>query len=309
MKQLSDYFNATYGKEKEPFGDFSEGKTPFVSSGDIDNGVVGFFDVEPIYKNVISVARTGSVGSSFFHPYQCVINSDCIVLDPKEELSQEEMLLFVSLLRKNIFRYSYARKVTPSRLLKTLVPDIENFKDISKIVDFQKKMDAMSSGYSNKIIDLSKRDWRWFSLGELFDIKKGRRLTKEDMRLGKTPFIGSSEFENGVTAYIDKEPIHKANTISVTYNGSVAEAFYQPHDYWASDDVNVLYAKFPLNPYIALFIVPLIRKEKYRFSYGRKWHLERMNESKIKLPVDMDGVPDWKFMEDYIKSLPYSAGI
>ena len=25
----------------------------------------------------------------------------------------------------------------------------------------------------------------------------------------------------------------------------------------------------------------------------------------LKLPIDIDGNPDWQFMEDYIKSLPY----
>ena len=157
--------------------------------------------------------------------------------------------------------------------------------------------------------DIDTQKWQWATLGDVFDIKKGKRLTKEDMRPGGTPFIGSSELDNGVTAYIDSEPIHKGNTISVTYNGSVAEAFYQPHDFWASDDVNVLYPKFELNPYIAMFLVAIIRKEKYRYNYGRKWHLERMRESKIKLPVDANGNPDWRFMGEYIKSLPYSSGI
>jgi hypothetical protein len=34
-----------------------------------------------------------------------------------------------------------------------------------------------------------------------------------------------------------------------------------------------------------------------------------MQKSNIKLPIKSDGSPDWKFMENYIKSLPYSANI
>jgi hypothetical protein len=90
----------------------------------------------------------------------------------------------------------------------------------------------------------------------------------------------------------------------------VAEAFYQPVPYWATDDVNVLYPKgFKLTAATALFICTIIRMEKYRFNYGRKWHLERMRESVIKLPVTKTGDPDWEFMENYIKSLPYSSQI
>lgn len=308
MSKVADFFHASYGKVKAPFGEFNNGKTPFVSSGDTDNGVVGFFDVPPIYKNVISVARTGSIGSSFYHPYACAINSDCIVLDPKTSLTNEEMLAMVVFLRKNIYRYSYARKVTPRRLLETAIP--KDFQSIGKKVDFESVKRQLAPAALEKGINLESREWRWFLLDLLFDIKKGKRLTKENMRPGETPFVGSTELDNGVTAYIDEEPIHQKNTISVTYNGSVAEAFYQPKDFWASDDVNVLYPKnFSLNPYIGLFLCSIIRKEKYRYNYGRKWHLERMRESKIKLPVGNDGHPDWQFMEDYIKSLPYSSAL
>ena len=34
-----------------------------------------------------------------------------------------------------------------------------------------------------------------------------------------------------------------------------------------------------------------------------------MQKSNIKLPVISDGTPDWEFIENYIKSLPYSANI
>jgi DNA-binding XRE family transcriptional regulator len=57
----------------------------------------------------------------------------------------------------------------------------------------------------------------------------------------------------------------------------------------------------------AIFLTTLIRKEKYRYSFGRKWGIERMNESLIKLPIDPNGKPDWLLMETYIKSLLYSS--
>ena len=64
-----------------------------------------------------------------------------------------------------------------------------------------------------------------------------------------------------------------------------------------------------LTPSVGLFICALIRLEKFRFNYGRKWHLDRMKSSIIRLPVTKTGDPDWKFMERYIKSLPYSSQI
>ena len=88
-----------------------------------------------------------------------------------------------------------------------------------------------------------------------------------------------------------------------------ALGFYQAKEFWASDDINVLYPKFNLNKYAAMFICTIIEKEKYRYNYGRKWYAERMIESVIKLPIKMNLSPDWEYIESFIKSLPYSKNI
>lgn len=156
---------------------------------------------------------------------------------------------------------------------------------------------------SIKVAELETDKWDFFELNDLFIVKKGKRLTKADMDLGHTYFIGSSDSNNGLTAKIDIEPIFEENTLTVNYDGSVAESYYQPIPFWALDSVNVLYPRFKLNPFVGLFIVTIIRQEKYRFNYGRKWGKDRMEKSIIKLPIK-NGQPDYDFMEEYIKSLP-----
>ena len=144
--------------------------------------------------------------------------------------------------------------------------------------------------------------WKWFRYDEIFDIRKGKRLTKENMTEGSIRYIGAIDSNNGLSAYIGNDSqLHQGNTISVSYNGSIGFAFYQEKEFWATDDVNVLYPKFLLNRYIAMFLCHLIEREQYRFCYGRKWDLEAMNKSKIKLPVTQEGTPDWKYMEDFVK--------
>ena len=143
---------------------------------------------------------------------------------------------------------------------------------------------------------------------KLFKIKKGKRLTKADMSKGTTPFIGAIDGNNGLTALVGQEALHPANTITVNYNGNgIQEAFYQPDPYRCSDDVNVLYPLLDLSPEAAVFICTVIRQEKYRFNYGRKWNLERMEQSEISLPTDSAGDPDWTFMVNYVRALPFSS--
>lgn len=158
--------------------------------------------------------------------------------------------------------------------------------------------------------ELYPEKWKSFKLSDLFDLKKGKRLTKAEMKPGDVPFIGAIDNNNGLTAFVAQEALHPAGTLTVNYNGNgVADSFYQPVPFRCTDDVNVLHPKFEMTPAIALFIATVIRQEKYRFSYGRKWGLERMKVSIIKLPIAKGGVPDWNYMETYIKTLPFSAQI
>jgi len=163
--------------------------------------------------------------------------------------------------------------------------------------------------------------WVDFCLGRVFEIKKGKRLTKENITPGDLNFLGAIQGMNGVREKINEEPLFQGNCISVNYNGcGVGEAFYQKEPFWASDDVNVLFLRgHEMNETLAMFFNTIIRNEKYRFSYGRKWNKEQMEKTIVKLPARMvngkyiidekkfysdDGyIPDFSFMEEYILSL------
>lgn len=143
-------------------------------------------------------------------------------------------------------------------------------------------------------------------LGQPIRGKKGKRLTSEQQTDGSTPYIGAIDSNNGVANHIGQTPIHEGNTISLSYNGSIAEAFYQPEPFWATDDVNVLYMRPEvgvLTPAVGLFLCTILRLEKYRYSYGRKWTKEVMEATVIRLPVTDGGKPDWQWIESFVKSL------
>lgn len=141
-------------------------------------------------------------------------------------------------------------------------------------------------------------------IGELFEIKKGKRLTKSNMIPGEINFIGATDSNNGKTASIaNNTHIHPANTITVTYNGSVGKAFYQIAPYWASDDVNVLYPKFDMNEMQALyFLAPLMKKGK-QYAYSYKLTKEKMESDTIQLPINALGKIDFDFMSSRMHDL------
>lgn len=141
-------------------------------------------------------------------------------------------------------------------------------------------------------------------ISSIFNIKKGKRLTKDNMLPGSINFVGSTASNNGITATISNSSyIHDGNTITVTYNGSVGEAFYQSDRYWASDDVNVLNFKHELNESLALFMCASLRKSGKKYAYGYKWKKELMEKDKIILPMTSSGSIDYQFMETYIRAI------
>ncbi|TQI69025.1 restriction endonuclease subunit S [Clostridium sp. KNHs216] len=147
-------------------------------------------------------------------------------------------------------------------------------------------------------------NWEHFPISLFFNIAKGTRLTKADMKEGTIRFIGASSVNNGITAYISNdEHLHSKNTITVTYNGSIGEAFYQDERFWASDDVNILYPKFQMNKSIAMFFIPLIKKVGKQYAFIDKWKKEDMENEFIKVPVDLTGNPDFAYMESYMQNL------
>ncbi len=71
--------------------------------------------------------------------------------------------------------------------------------------------------------------WKPFVINEIFDISSGIRLTKDDMVPGDRAFIGASDANNGITAFVgNTNSSLDSNVLGVNYNGSVVENFYHP---------------------------------------------------------------------------------
>lgn len=212
-----------------------------------------------------------------------------------------------------------------------------HFSDDGFIPDWQFMEDYIKSLHYKPITTQNERnnstisanEWKEFRLEEIFNLRGGFYNKKpEHSSEGSFPFLGSTENNNGVTEYYNLDDIFvwdkvggqdntfdkkifDGNCIAVTVNGSVCNAFYQKEKFTCSHDITALYLiGHDMNQYIALFLCTIIMMDKYRWSYGRKPHdVKKFGQSLIKLPVDSDGNPDWQYMEDYIKGLPFGDRI
>lgn len=164
----------------------------------------------------------------------------------------------------------------------------------------------------------------------MFTVKGGYYNKKpEHSTEGAIPFLAATENNNGVTECYSIDDIKSwdkvgmpdcttnnklfdAPAIAVTVDGSVCNAYYQATKFTCSHSVSSLQPRdgHILSPREGLFCCTVIRNEKYRWSYGRKPHdVAKLSAMKIKLPITPSGDPDWNFMENYIKSIPYGDKI
>lgn len=333
----SIYKAKSYSKEELSFSDpLIDGKIPYITRTESNNSVEGFV-VNSEYEgledgNALIIGDTTATVSYQKEPF---IAGDHIVVIRAKWLNKYTGIFITTLLNKEKFRYCYGRAFIKELIENTKVclpvneigaPDYDYMEYFIKQLNY-KVITTKNKTNNNK---LNINNWKVFKFIDIFNIKKGFYNKKPEHNIeGDIPFLGATENNNGVTEYYsiqdikeasktgDKnnapitEKIFPAKALCVTNNGSVGFAFYQDKEFTCSHDVNPLYRKdgVEFNRYTALFIATVIMQDRYRWTYGRKWRPERMIKSTIKLPVDKQGNPDWNFMENYIKSLPYGDRI
>ncbi|GAH32960.1 unnamed protein product [marine sediment metagenome] len=113
---VSGDFHAT--RELDP------GPIPLISCGDVDNGLVGYFDIpaDKTYRNCVTVAYNGQPLTSKFHPYVFGAKDDVAVLLPRQEMPDTTLTYVAAMLNVMMWRYSYGRKCFREKLRNVRLP-------------------------------------------------------------------------------------------------------------------------------------------------------------------------------------------
>lgn len=288
---------------------------------------------QKIFSNCIAVTNNGSVGYAYYQekPFTCTHDVNPLYLKG-HEINPYIALFLCTIIEKERFRWAYGRKWRPIRMpsSKIKLPAIKNNKD-----EYEPDWQYMETFVKDQIIpqlpkkaqkvwlkkydqkpqqeakmELNTDEWKWFKYTDLFRISGSKTTPLEDLEgygKGEYPYVTTQAVNNGVEGYYNY-CTEKGGVLTVD-SAVLGFCSYQEKDFSASDHVEVLTPLFKMNKYIALFLTTIINKEQYRYSYGRKCSQIKLRKSRIKLPATPDGTPDWQFMEDYIKSLPYSRNL
>ena len=323
-------------------GMLSDGNDCFyVGAKKDDNGVMLHcaYDADLIQKGncIIFICNgQGSVGYANYMDVDFIGTTD-IVAGYNKNLNRYNGLFIATVLCQERPKYSFGRK-WKTHLKDTIIklpqtnqgePDWAFMERYIKTLRYKPLTTSTPNTSSN--FDVTK--WKFFYLKDICKITMGTKLdyavmTTENPSIN---FVGRSADNEGVVGKVDAieglKP-YKAGCISVALGGSLGSSFVQADDFYTSQNVAVLEFEKSVSLYAKLFVATCIKNEsKYKyFPFGRELNTHIRTDFGFTLPVkhNKDGsiiidserknskegyIPDWDWMTDYIKSLPYSDRI
>lgn len=173
---------------------------------------------------------------------------------------------------------------------------------------------------SNKL-DIQHIQWKSFKANEIFNLSRG--LSSGDVEISEDkdgndyiPYLRPSNNYSIHNGYVLKSEVND-NVIFPKFTlvmgntgaGSHTYTYLIAEEFVPNNNLTVLLPKQELNIYHKLFIINVIEHNRYRYNYGRIPSNERFLDSYLSFPVNDKGEPDWIFMENFIKTLPYSGSL
>ena len=314
----------------------------FVARTAEDNGVSAYVQtidsVIPQEAGLISVAGGGSVLSTFLQNEPFYSGRDLYTLEAKNKISDEAKMFIITVIEQNKYKYSYGRqanKTLPDLILKLPInnkgdPDYEFMEKYIKSLHNKPITTKIKPG---KAPNLNIYSWKSFQIKKIFTLMNGKGITQEeiDENPGDFAAVQSAEENNGVMGKIDLDYCKSMNytftekpCLTVARSGSAGFVSYQVFGCVVGDSAKILLLPDEIATETNyLFLQTLLTANRFKYSYGRKVTEDKYLNEYISLPIkyNTDGfpvidkthrfsddgfVPDWNFMDKYIKSLPYS---
>ena len=127
-----------------------------------------------------------------------------------------------------------------------------------------------------------------FKLKDLFSyIDTGSFHVSGDLDQGIVPLISCKTIENGTEGLFEIDENTFENCITIASDGSwPMTSFYHSYNFAAKDNVIVCRPNENLNLKAILFITAQLNSQIWRFSYGRKCYLNKIDKIQIPLPVN-----------------------
>lgn len=150
------------------------------------------------------------------------------------------------------------------------------------------------------------QNWKKFDCKKLFSYKNTGNILARDVvdGSGDTPYVTASGYNNGVVAHIDASKYDLIKGHCILVGGKTFTITYQKEDFVSNDSHNfvIRVLDHKISEYSYLYLVTVIYNYfGQKYSWNDAVTKDRLKKEEIPLPVTIDGKPDWKYMEKYMK--------
>lgn len=305
------------------------GITPLVSNASIDNGVMGFSNLNPLNKgNLLSCSDTTLGAETMYYQKNDYIGYQHIQsLIPKFDRFNSAIAFFIisaSHTATSNGQYDYGHKFNRKSMRKTVIflPICDDGSiDFDFMESFIAELEAervaelsayltvsgldnyeLSSEEESVLKNFQSIKWDTYNLERLFGKStRGKRLKGDDRIAGTLPFVTAGESSEGISAYISNDvEVFEKNTTTIDMFGS---AKYRNYKYGADDHVAVVHTEsVPMKS--SIFLTAAIHKAAHtgKFDYGHNFYAKDADALDIQLPT-IDGNPDYDTMTILISAV------
>lgn len=275
-----------------------------------------------VLSNCLTISANGAnSGATFYQDKPFSILQDAYAIQVKssinENVSKYEYCFLASVIGKRLQQNDWTNKATWNvvKAKEIRLPVTESDEpDWQYMDEYIAKLATQAHTNINLLRQQQKKAptvnidrWKEFKLTELFNVKTGAYLSKNQLKPGSIPRVTVSSVNNGIVGSFERCGLSNerlfSNFLSVNFFGNV---FY--HDSLCSVDmkVHVLEPKHLYSKESMLFLVAVLRRkfviEGYG-TYGNQLSSSKLKMDMVYLPVDASGSPDWQYMDNYISSI------
>lgn len=323
--KISDWFDIRPSKYTKKNGKvlknaelFDGGNNPVIVNSNTNNGIGGYTS-NPLTEqgNVITYSDTTDGASTIFYQAKPFVGySHVKVMLPKLKLSSATMIYLTSIVISAIKnqKYDFSYKLTTDKMLNTIIklpidakgePDWEYMDN--QVRHFATLSDLTITSLNPAKLPIFIGKWKEFSVNKVFNVFTGAQVPRRYLINGSQERISVTNENNGVISKFDENELLKSsnariltNFVSINFFGY---AFYHKNKTSLEMKVHAIQRKddvsFSKNQ--GLYIASLLNSQYAgKYGYGNQLSSSKLKNKVIKLPVDLQGNPDWQYMDEYI---------
>lgn len=218
---LNDVFSEIQRGKRLKKDDHKKGTLPYVSSTSLNNGIDSFVgNKEGVRKfgNCLTIANSGSVGSTFYQPFEFVASDHVTKL--KNSDFTKYVYQFISVVCYRLGdKYSFNREINEKRIQREKIllptnskgePDYEfmdeyiqhkeqkNKKEYREFI--QNRLNQLKD--TPKTTAFSQKEWMEFKIVDIFNPSRGDQNKMSSLLDGDKPLISAKNGNNGLKAFV-----------------------------------------------------------------------------------------------------------